>query len=311
MKRLKSLTLIILSIMTMLTIVSCGDNKSKESTQAKTRIVNTINGDVEIPTNPKKIVDLAGVAEELLILGYTPIATTYVDPHGESKVPEYLEYTLRKCKVVENSDINNIDLDKIGSYNPDLIIIDESQKDLYDELSNITATIMIPNYESNWKDKLNYLCELLDKEEEATKWLNEYKSKTESAGKKINKSNEEESFLAVLAYEDSFKIFTSEGLGSLIYDDMNLTKPKDLAEENSGLIESTIEEINNINADNIIIILDDEAKEKLSNNDIWKNLKAVKEGTVISFNISPVLNGVYNPVGRTMIIETIKEGFTK
>ena len=311
MKRLKSLILIILSIMTMLTFVACGSSKSKENNESKTRIVSTLNGDLEIPTNPKKIVDLCGVTEELLILGYTPVATTYVDPYGENKVPEYLEYTLRKAKIIEGSDINNINLDKIGSYNPDLIIINESQKDLYDELSSITATIMIPNYENNWKDELTYLGELLDNEEEATKWLSEYERKMESAGKEISKANEDESFLAILADKDSFKIFTNEGLGSIIYDDMKLKKPEVLLEESSGLVEATMEDINNINADNIIIILGDEEKESLSNNDIWKNLKAVKEGTVISFNKSPVLNGVYNPVGRTMIIETIREGFTK
>ncbi len=309
MRRLKSFALIILSIMTMLTFVACGNSKGKKENESKTRIVNTLNGEVEISTNLKKIVDLCGVAEDLLILGYTPVATTYIDTYGENKVPEYLEYTLRKSKILESSDVNNID--KIASYNADLIIINESQKDLYDELSNIAPTVMIPNFENDWREGLTYLGELLGNEEEATKWLSEYERKTESAGKKISEANKGETFLAVLAHKGSYKIFINEGLGSLIYDDMKLSKPKALLEKDSGLIEVTMEDINNINADNIIIILDDEEKGLLSNNDIWKNLKAVKEGTVISFNISPVLNGVYNPVGRTMIIETIKEGFTK
>lgn len=43
--------------------------------EAQTRKVKDAKGEVEIPARPLRIADISGSAEELLVLGYRPIAT--------------------------------------------------------------------------------------------------------------------------------------------------------------------------------------------------------------------------------------------
>ena len=60
MKRLKSLAVLTLAIATF-GLIGCSSNEAEQS--AETRTVDTVKGKVEIPAEPKRIVDISGSSE--------------------------------------------------------------------------------------------------------------------------------------------------------------------------------------------------------------------------------------------------------
>ena len=66
MKKLKSLVVLALALTTFGLIGCSSNDTTKESSE--TRKVETVKGEVEIPANPKKIVDISGSSEELVLL---------------------------------------------------------------------------------------------------------------------------------------------------------------------------------------------------------------------------------------------------
>ena len=64
MKKLKSLVVLALALTTFGLIGCSSNDATKESSE--TRVVETAKGEVEIPANPKKIVDISGSSEELV-----------------------------------------------------------------------------------------------------------------------------------------------------------------------------------------------------------------------------------------------------
>ncbi|NEW05690.1 hypothetical protein GK047_06600 [Paenibacillus sp. SYP-B3998] len=69
-----------------------------KASQSPFRIIKDAKGEVQIPTNPKRIVDISGSTEELLVLGYTPIASGNTDMADAKKFTPIL-----KDKLVTNT----------------------------------------------------------------------------------------------------------------------------------------------------------------------------------------------------------------
>ena len=88
MKRLKALVALSLTIATLGIATGCsGSSNNEENNKSETRIVETAKGEVEIPANPQRIVDISGNSEELVLLGYTPVGTANVDSYKTDSVP--------------------------------------------------------------------------------------------------------------------------------------------------------------------------------------------------------------------------------
>ena len=128
MKKRKSLVLLAAVVATLGLVTGCagGNSSNKESNEKRT--VQSVKGDVEIPADPKRIVDISGSSEELLILGHTPVATANVDSYETTKVPSYIEDKLKDTKVVGHSMMDTMDVEAILGTNPDLIIMSQRQE---------------------------------------------------------------------------------------------------------------------------------------------------------------------------------------
>ena len=82
MKKIKSIALMLVAILSLSILTGCSSN-NESADKAETRVVKTSKGDVEIHANQKRIVDISGSSEELVILGYTPVATANVDSYDQ------------------------------------------------------------------------------------------------------------------------------------------------------------------------------------------------------------------------------------
>ena len=312
MKKLKSLMLAALSVMTVGSLVACGNNTSDNNANTDTRVVSSVKGDVEIPTNPQRIVDISGSSEELLIIGYTPVGTANVDSYDTANVSSYIKDKLGDAKVVGHSMMDTMDMEAILACNPDLIIMSERQEKIYDQLKNIAPTVMMKDYSNDWRDKLIDVSKLFDKEDVANEWLTNYDKKAEELGKEVIANNGEQTYLPLLSTSGSFMVFTDAGIGTVVNDDMKLARPSNMPVQDSITLPTvSMEGLTDIDADHIIVIATEADKKDLAANSVWSEIEAVKNGNVTILDAIPYFTQVYNPVGKELLLESIKDQLIK
>mgnify|MGYP000621484378 CR=1 FL=1 len=106
-----------------ITLIGCGNSKNTEDTSKKSTVtVTDIKGEVEIPKEPERIVDLSGNSDILSILGYKVIGTANSDAYDYTKFPKYLEDTLKGAEILGYSMQDTMDIEQVMNLNPDLII---------------------------------------------------------------------------------------------------------------------------------------------------------------------------------------------
>lgn len=178
-KRLKGKFIISAVISSMLLLTACGDKSveapkneatvNETNTQAEegTRIVKTTMGDVEVPVNPKRVM-VDYVVGDVVALGVTPIG-----------VRSSFEGSAYDDLIKDSERIDKWDPEKLMSLEPDLIISVSAEE--YEQSSKIAPTIFVPFTEISKEERLSLLGEVLGKEEEAKKLLEDYDKKIEEA----------------------------------------------------------------------------------------------------------------------------------
>ena len=300
---------LVVSCLTAVMLVGCGTGKkAEEGTSAgKTITVTDVRGEVEIPENPQRIVDLSGNSDILSVLGYKVIGTANSDAYDYTKFPSYLEETLKGAEILGYSMQDTMDVEAVMNLNPDLIVISTVQEKMYDQLSEIAPTVMIQLEALDWEEDVKALAKVFKKEAEAEKWLETYEDKAEKAGDKIKAEyGEDTTYLSFLASGGQFFVFDSAGFGEVLYEDMDLEKPEGMpAQSDISLPVVTYEGLASIKADYIFLIATKEDLAQLQSNAIWNSLPAVKEGKVVVLDSSPYFNQGYSVIGKDLLVDEI------
>ena len=295
--------------MTAMMFVGCASNNTtnEDKTTENTVTVTDVRGEVKIPANPKRIVDLSGNSDILSILGYKVVGTANSDAYDYTKFPSYLEETLSGAKILGYSMQDTMDVEAVMNLNPDLIVISTVQEKMYDALSEIAPTVMIQLEALNWKEDVRALGKVFGKEDVANEWIANYEAKAKEAGDKIKaKYGDDTTYLSFLASGGQFFVFDGAGFGDVLYKDMGLAKPEGMPEQTDiSLPVVTYEGLAAIKADYIFAIATDEDLAQLEANSIWNNLPAVKNGNVVILESSPYFNQGYSPIGREKLVDEI------
>ena len=305
----KVLKAIVATCMTAMMFVGCASNgtANEDKTTENTVTVTDVRGDVEIPADPQRIVDLSGNSDILSILGYDVVGTANSDAYDYTKFPSYLEETLKGAEILGYSMQDTMDVEAVMNLNPDLIVISTVQEKMYDALSEIAPTVMIQLEALNWKDDVRTLAKVFNKEDVANEWIANYENKAKEAGDKIKAEyGEDTTYLSFLASGGQFFIFDGAGFGDVLYNDMGLAKPAGMPEQTDiSLPVVTYEGLAAIQSDYIFVIATDEDLAQLEANSIWNNLPAVKNGNVVILESSPYFNQGYSPIGREKLVDEI------
>jgi ferric hydroxamate/heme transport system substrate-binding protein len=280
-----------------------GDTNTDENTIT----VQDVKGEVTIPANPQRVVDLSGNSDILHILGYSVIGTANSDAYDYTKLPSFLEDALSGAEILGFSYQDTMDIENILPLNPDLIIISTRQEKMYEQLKEIAPTIMIELAQTNWQDDLMTVAQLFNKTEDAQEWLNTYLKKAEKVGEEVKAANgADTSYLSFLASGGQLYVFDAAGTGSLLYEDMKLQRPEGMPEqEDVSLPVITYEGLASIDADYIIVIGTEEDMAALKENAIWNSLPAVAAGNVSELPSSPYFNQSYSAIGRDLLLDEI------
>ena len=296
-----------------LLVIGCGAKKEEtegsKSQEPQTLTITDAKGEVEIPANPERIVDISGASDILSILGYQVIGTANSDAYEYTKFPTYLEEVLDGVEILGYSMQDMMDIEGILALEPDLIIISTVQEKMYDQLSEVAPTVMLEMAQMDWKEDVEKVAEVLDKSDQAAKWLEDYKVKAKERGTEIREQyGDDATYLAILASGGQIFIFDGAGVGSIFYEDMGLAKPDHMPEqENISLPVVTYEGMAEIDPDYIFVVGTDDDLSALEENSLWQGMNAVKEGNYITLPASPYFNQGYSCLGRELFLDEMPD----
>ncbi|WP_339320583.1 ABC transporter substrate-binding protein [Paenibacillus sp. FSL R10-2734] len=251
------------------------NSQQAENTEAPTlKTVSTINGDIEIPVHPKRI-----VAEEYL---GSLIALDTIPVGAPGLTLENMYYKEALTGVTDTGTYGKMSPEKIIALNPDLII--SGQAESYEALSKIAPTIIVPY--GDLKDahkELTYFGELLGKEEEAKNWLADYDKRIADAKAKVDKAIPADATFSILedggksiwAYGDNF----GRG-GQPVYQALGRKPPTAVAAEimEKQWAEISKEALAKYAGDYIILTSNNLTEVDYKADPFWSNLPAVKNG---------------------------------
>ncbi|MDO5522205.1 MAG: ABC transporter substrate-binding protein [bacterium] len=307
----KSILAIAIAAMTF-SLVACGskaeNNESNQQATVRTA-TDASNHTVEVPANPERVVDLSGASDTLSVLGFNVVGTCNSDAYDYTKLPTYLQETLKDAKILGYSMLDTVDVEAIIGLEPDLIIISKVQEKSYDQLSKIAPTLVVDLKQVDFKEDFLSVAQIMDREEQANEWIASYDEKVKEVSSLMkNTLGEDSTYLSFLASFGSNYVFANSAIGSFFYDDLGLQKPANLPEQKDMTLPVVDSEgLAQIDADYMFVVATDEDRATLENDKVYQNLRAVKEGNVIMLPASPYFTQTYGPIGRVAFLDELKE----
>lgn len=308
----KKIWMLCIFIVTLGFVSGCQSTQEASSTD-KTITVKDAKGEVAIPAEPKRIVDLSGNSDILSLLGYTVVGTANSDAYDYTKFPTYLQDTLKGASILGYSMQDAMDIEGILELDPDLIIISGVQEKMYEQLKEIAPTIMVELAQTDWRQDVITFATMMKQEERAAAWLKSYDEKAEKAGAAVRKENgEDATYLALLASGGQLFVFDAAGIGSVFYEDMGLQKPANMPKQDSiSLPVISYEGLADLDADHLIVVGTDADMKALKKNSIYKAMRAVKNNKVTELPSSPYFNIGYSSVGRDVFLDEVQKLLVK
>ncbi|MCK1998526.1 ABC transporter substrate-binding protein [Psychrobacillus psychrodurans] len=281
----KKIGLISIFLLLVLLLSACGktttavDINKEETTENtgttkddKMKKISTVNGEIEIPVNPQRI-----VAEEYL----GSLIALDVIPVGAPELTINNYYFKDDLTGVSDTGVyGKPSVENILALSPDLIIT--ANGDNYEMLSKIAPTIVIPYGDlKGVHEELTYFGNLFDKQEEAEAWLLDYDDQIADAKAKVD---------AAIPVDASFSIMEDGGKTTWVYGDnfgrggqpvyqaLGRKPPAKVADEimEKQWAEISEEIIPDYSGDYIIMTSNNRTVEDFKADPVWGSLPAVK-----------------------------------
>ncbi|MGE7110595.1 AraC family transcriptional regulator [Lysinibacillus sp. NPDC047702] len=249
-------------------------NQSTE-VQSTTKIVSTVNGDVEIPIDPKRIVTdyYPGF---LLTLGIKPVGTQEL----YMKSP-YLKKHNEGIAYFEES------LEAVVDLKPDLIITGDEKK--YEAYAKIAPTVLIP-FTLEMNATLEEFSRILDKEEEVKAWLDDYNQRIAKARQTVQDIVGKDETVTIFAggAKNDITLYGNGYTGRSFYDGLGLTPPAKVLEDidsEKPWLQLSPELLTDYAGDYIFMAIDKAVETyDYKNEPIWKTLDAVKNDQIFEID---------------------------
>lgn len=300
-------------LLVILGFVSGCQSRQEASSSDKTITARDAKGEVAIPAEPKRIVDLSGNSDILSLLGYSVAGTANSDAYDYTQLPTYLQEPLQGAKILGYSMQDTMDIEGILELHPDLIIISGVQEKMYEQLKKIAPTLMVELAQTDWRQDVNTFARMMQQEDRAASWLKSYDEKAKKAGAAVRKANgEDTTYLALLASGGQLFVFDAAGIGSVLYEDMGLKKPANMPRQDSiSLPVISYEGLADLDADQLIVVGTDADMKALKKNSIYKSMQAVKNNRVLELPSSPYFNIGYSSIGRDVFLDEVQSLLVK
>ncbi|WP_175637859.1 iron-hydroxamate ABC transporter substrate-binding protein [Metabacillus schmidteae] len=273
------------TLLLLLVISACGNNDSasenegsgstpSDDKKAETITYESENGPVEVPADPQRVVLLSGFAGNVIDLGVNVVG-------AESWS---LNSPILADELKDAVEVTDESIEEIIELEPDLIIGLSTIKNV-DKLSEIAPTVTY-----TW-GKVDYLTQhieigkLLNKEEEAKAWVEDFKARVEETGTEIKAKIGEDATVSVIesfgkdlyVYGDNWARGTE-----ILYQGMGLKMPEKVKEValEAGYYTLSAEVIPEYAGDYVILSKYSDADTSFQETETYKNIPAVKNNHV-------------------------------
>lgn len=244
------------------------------SEEPEFRTIETVNGAIRIPANPKRV-----VAEEylgsLIALDIIPVGAP-----GLTLQNYYFKDAL--AGVADSGTYGSPSVELIASLNPDLIIT--GNKDVYSTLSKVAPTLEIPYGQlKNAHEELTFFGNVFGMEDKAEAWLAEYERRIEEAKAKVAEAIPDAATFSVIESTDKSIFVYGDNFGrggQAVYQALGRKPPAAVAENimEKGWGEISAEVIQEYAGDYIVLTANGRTAEDFRKDPIWGSIPAVKNG---------------------------------
>lgn len=263
---MKKFTLSLFALILMLALAACGstkeekpadnssaDDKPAQEESSEITITHEL-GETTLEKNPEKVVVFDfGTLDTLDELGIE------VAGLPRSNVPQYLS-KYDDDKYENLGSLKEPDMEAIHAMKPDVIFISGRQSDMYEELSEIAPTIFMgidtARYMESFKENMEKIAMIFDKEEEMNKELADVDANIEEIKSKTD--GKDETALIILATEGKVSAYGPSSRFGLVHDVFGFKPADENIEVSTHGQNITFEYILETNPD-ILFIIDRDA----------------------------------------------------
>ncbi|MFC3800594.1 ABC transporter substrate-binding protein [Cohnella sp. GCM10012308] len=273
------------------------------SPSSATRKVTDAKGrEVEIPTDPKRIVYVGSDPGDLLALGVTLVGASL------SVIGSQVAYGDRLQGIADVGYPAN--LEKVTAQEPDLIIFNDWDEQGLPPLEKIAPTVVIS--EKGGFDRMHEIAGVLGKETAADAYVAAYDEKVKQTKDLLaQKGKQGQSATVLLMMGKVLYVMGHQGLSVSLYDALGYAPPakvQTLIDGDERFAEISVEVMSDYIGDELYILKDEEDETKaqaeaLFTSSLWKSLPAVKNGQV------HMMDSQWNfddPVTRTMLLDELQ-----
>ncbi|WP_411955595.1 iron-hydroxamate ABC transporter substrate-binding protein [Alkalibacillus sp. S2W] len=250
------------------------NSESEESADGEMRTYESENGPVEVPANPERVVVLSTYTGNVLSLDTNVVGA---DSYSMSN-PRYEEH-LEGAETVTSED-----LEKIIELDPDLIIGLDSEKNL-DRLREIAPTVTYAYGNLGYLEQHCEIAKLLNKEEQANEWIEDFKTRAQEAGEEIKAEIGEDATVTVIEnFDKQLYVFGDNWARGteILYQEMGLKMPekvKEMALED-GFYALSFEALPEYAGDYIVYSKNNDLDNSFEETETYQNIPAVENDRV-------------------------------
>ncbi|TDL32905.1 iron-hydroxamate ABC transporter substrate-binding protein [Jeotgalibacillus sp. S-D1] len=291
------------SIFAALVLAGCNsdtDTSSDEpAAESDTITYESENGPVEVPADPERIVVLSSFAGNVLALDEELVG---VDSWSKTS-PNY------ELEGVEEVTADN--LEKIIELDPDLIIGLSNTENL-EQLQEIAPTVTYTYGALDYLEQHVEIGKLLNKEEEAKQWVEDFQMRAQEAGEDIKAEIGEDATVTVIEnFDKQLYVFGDNWARGteILYQEMGLAMPEKVKEMAlaDGFYALSAEVLPEYAGDYLVISRPAEQDNSFMETETYKNIPAVKNGNVY---VADAERFYFNdPITLDYQLEFFKENF--
>ncbi|WP_416147544.1 iron-hydroxamate ABC transporter substrate-binding protein [Salipaludibacillus sp. HK11] len=276
------------------------ETKSDTETESETFTYESESGPVEVPTNPQRIVALTNGPNILALDG------NIVGIDEWTQANPLFDEKLDGVEIV--SDAN---MEQIQNLNPDLIIAGSWQENL-ENLSKIAPTVIYTWGELDYLTQQIEIGKLLNKEEEAEEWVNDFKERSQTAGEAIREKIGEDATVSVIenGVDELYVFGDNYARGTeILYQEMKLKMPEKVEEMalESGVYTLSLEAVPEFSGDYIVLSKSPDYDNSFFETNTWQSVPAVQNNQVIELNSKEVTYS--DPISLEYLLEIFKDSF--
>ncbi|NLP49720.1 iron-hydroxamate ABC transporter substrate-binding protein [Bacillus sp. RO1] len=299
----------------LLVISACGNtnnnassnNSNDSSNEGNASSSETITyeaetGPIEVPADSQRVVVLNSfVAGNVMALGTNIVGT---DSWAMAN-PRYEEYLKNAVEVTDQ------DLEKIIELDPDLIIAASNTNNL-EQLGEIAPTVAYTYGKVDYLTQHVEVGKLLNKEEEAQNWVDDFKTRAQEAGEEIRAKIGEDATVSVIEnFDKELYVFGDNwGRGTeILYQEMKLKMPERVKEEalEAGYYTLSFEVLPEFAGDYVVFSKNSDGDTSFQETDTYKNIPAVKNGQVFEADAKEFYFN--DPISLDFQLEFFKDSF--